>query len=313
MQTGKRIALCTLLISTVFITGGCSVQINLTHTKPSMDVANESKFSTDGITHLDVSYDSGDVSFSESDSADIVVKEYMTENKSRYYAKVEQHNGSIKITSGERPKSDHDFQRRIEVYLPASYDQTLTVTTTSGDIELLNAKLSLSALGAATSSGDIELKKEVSASDIDLSSTSGDLDLGNIKANQIKLESTSGDITCSKLEGHAKCASTSGDTEIEAASGSGSYQTTSGELDVAYVKADGDLTLTSQSGDVSLTLPANLEFNFEGTTGSGTISAPFRKVDTGNRHIVKDVIGDNPSISVQVVTQSGDINVNQKA
>lgn len=312
MQTGKRIALCTLLISAAVITGGCSVRINLTHTKPSMVAANESKFSADGVTHLEVSYDSGDVSFFESDSADIVVKEYMTENKSRYYAKVQQSDGSIKITSGERPDSDHDFQRRIEVYLPASYDQTLTVTTTSGDIELSNAKLSLSALGIATSSGDIELKKEVSASDIDLSSTSGELDLGNIKADQIKLTSTSGDITCSKLEGHVKCASTSGDTEIESASGSGSYQTASGELDVAYAEADGDLTLTSQSGDLSLTLPANLEFNFKGTTGNGTISTPFRKVDTDNGHIVKAVIGDHPSISVQVGTQSGDINVDQK-
>lgn len=308
METGKRIALCSLLISTVFITGGCSVQISLNHTKPSMVVANESKFSPDGVTHLDVSYDSGDVSFFESDSADIVVKEYMTENKSRYYAKVDQHNGSIKISSGERPKSDRNFIRRIEVYLPASYNQNLTVTTTSGDIELSNA-LTLSALRIGSSSGDIELVKEVSASDIDLSTTSGDLDLGNIKATQIKLESTSGDITCSRLEGHVKCASASGDTEIESASGSGSYQTTSGELDVAYAEADGDLTLTSRSGDVSLTLPANLEFNFEGTTGNGTISTPFRKVDTDNAHIVKDVIGDNPSISVQVETQSGDIDV----
>ncbi len=123
------------------------------------------------------------ITFFESNSDDLVIKEYMTENKSSYYAKVTERNESIQISEGGKPFFKDGFTRYIEVYLPESYHQNLTVTSTNGDIDFSGVNLDLSMLRVDNSSGNVILENTI-ASDIHLSSTSGTLDLGNIQANQ---------------------------------------------------------------------------------------------------------------------------------
>lgn len=254
----KAITLGIFLILNLFVFAGCS-------NSKSAQMTNELRFSLKGISSLTLSYDEEKITIFESDSDALVIKEYMTESKSSYYAKVTEGNESIYISEGGKPFFKDGFSRYIEVYLPESYRENLTVTSTNGDIDFSGMNLDLSMLRVDNSSGNIRLDNAV-ASNIHLSSTSGTLYLGNIEANQISLETTSGSVICTKLNGN-----------------------------VIY----------------TLTLPKNLEFEFQATTKNGSVSTNFQQDVTVNGHTTSGSVGSNPTITVKVETNNGDIEVTQ--
>lgn len=300
----KPITLGMALILSLFAFAGCS-------NSKSSQMTNELRFSLDGISSLTISYDEEKITFFESDSDELVIKEYMTENKSSYYAKVTERNESIQISEGGKPLFKNGFTRYIEVYLPESYHENLTVKSTNGDLDFSSVSLELSMLRIDNSSGNVILNNAV-ASDIHLSSTSGTLDLGNIQANQIRLETTSGSINCTELNGNVTYTSTSGNADIKSAVGSGSYKANnSGSLNVIYTEVNGDLSFFNKNDRITLTLPENLEFEFEATTKNGSVSTNFQQDVTVNGRTTSGVVGDNPTVTVKVETNNGNIEVTQ--
>ncbi len=300
----KAITLSMALILCLLAFVGCS------NSKPSQ-MANELRFSLDGISSLTISYDEEKITFFESNGDDLVIKEYMTENKSRYYAKVDKRNNSIEINEGAKPLFKGGFSRYIEVYLPELYHENLTVTSTNGDIDFSDMNFDLFMLHVDNSSGNVTLDSAV-ASDIHLSSTSGTLDLGSIQANQIRLETTSGNVICDELNGNVTYTSTSGDADIKSAIGSGSYKANnSGKLHVVYTEVNGDISSFNKNGNITLMLPADLEFEFEAITKNGSVSTTFQQNATVNGRTTSGVIGNNPTVTVKVETNNGDIEVIQ--
>lgn len=298
----KTITLGIALILSLFAFAGCS-------NSKSSQMANELRFSLDGISALTISYDEEKITFFKSDSDELVIKEYMTENNSSYYAKVTERNESIQISEGSKPLFKDGFTRYIEVYLPESYHENLTVTSTNGDIDFSSVSLDLSMLRVDNSSGTIILDNAI-ASDIHLSSTRGTLDLGSIKANKIRLETTSGSVNCTELSGNVTYTSTSGNADIKSAIGSGSYKANnSGSLNVVYTEVNGNLSFFNKNDSITLTLPKNLEFKFEATTKNGSVSTNFQQHITVNGRTTSGVVGDNPTITVKVETNNGHIEV----
>lgn len=233
----------------------------------------------------------------------------MTANKSSYYAKVSQQDNSIKISEGGKPFWKSGFLRYIEIYFPAAYAGNLTVTTTDGDIDLSDMELKLSALRIDSTSGKIDIK-DANARTIHLTSTKGTIKAENLKADQIRLETTSGNTVCENLEGNVDYTSTSGDGEIKAAVGSGSYKANnSGKLDVTYREVTGDLYLFNKNDDVQLTLPENLEFEFQATTKNGSISTSFPESITVDGRTAKGTVGRQPAVTIRVETKNGNIEV----
>lgn len=276
--------------------------------KPEM--VNELHFSLDGISDVAISYDEEPITFFASDSDELVIKEYMSENKSRYYAEVRQSSDSLCVSEGGKPFLS-SFSRYIEVYLPASYTQALTITTTDGSIDLSSMDLQLSALRIDSTSGTVEIN-HAAASDISLSSTSGTITSGRIAADTIRLDTTSGNIICDELIGNVTYTSTHGNADIKSASGSGSYQASnSGRLNVTYTQVTGDLSFFNKNDNISLTLPADLEFEFEATTKNGSVSTSFQEYMIIDDHTSRGIIGDHPTVTVTLETNNGDIEVIQ--
>ena len=302
MNLKKLITLCMAIILCLSALAGCS-------NSKTPQMANELRFSLDTVSELTISYDEETITFYESDNDDLVIKEYMTKSKSSYYAKVTELNNSIHISEGDKPFSKDGFLRYIEVYLPAAYKENLKVTTTNGNIDFSGLDLDLSSLRVDSTSGVVKLDN-VLASDIHLSSTSGTLDLGNIQAGQMKLETTSGSVTCAELNGYVTYTSTSGDADIKSAIGSGSYTANnSGKLNVVYTEVDGDLSFFNKNENIILTLPSDLEFIFEATTKNGSISTDFQQDVTINGRTTSGIVGDNPTVTIKVETNNGDIQV----
>jgi len=302
MNLKKLITLCMAIILCLSALSGCS-------NSKTPQIANELRFSLDTVSKLTISYDEETITFFESDNEYLVIKEYMTKNKSSYYAKVTELNNSIHISEGDKPLFKDGFSRYIEVYLPAAYRENLSVTTTNGIIDFSNIDLDLSSLRVDSTSGAIILDSAI-VSDIHLSSTSGIMDLGNIQVGQIRLETTSGNVTCAELNGYVTYTSTSGDVDIKSAIGSGSYTANnSGKLNVVYTEVDGDLSFFNKNDNIILTLPADLEFVFEATTKNGLISTDFPQDVTTNGRSTSGIVGDNPTVTIKAETNNGDIQV----
>lgn len=309
---------CILAAVFISILTGCSQSKNAR-------IANELHFSLNGVFDVTISYDEENITFFETDGDELIIKEYMSENKSRYYARVIKSHDSIHISEGGKPFFRNGFSRYIEVYLPVSYSQTLKVTSTDGNIDLSNIKPQLSALRIDSTAGTVEIDS-AAASDIHLSTTRGTLNLKNIAADTVRLDTTSGNISCGSLAGNIICASTSGNftcdeltgyisytstrgnADIKSAAGSGSYKANnSGRLNITYTELNGNLSLFNKNGDINLTLPDDLEFEFYAATKNGTISASFDEYIDIDGRTAHGIIGGNPSVTVKAETKNGDI------
>lgn len=298
----KKFIYCMATVSFVLALTGCSRPQN-------PQIANELHFSLDGVTQVTISYDEEPITFFSSDGEELVIKEYMTEYKSSYYAKVKQNGNSIHISEGGKPFFKDSFHRYIEVYLPSSYSEALTITTTDGTIDLSYVNLQLSMLRIDSTAGTVKINK-AAASDIHLSSTGGTMQLGSITADTIKLETTSGNVTCNELTGNVTYTSTSGNADIKSAVGSGSYRANnSGNLNVIYSEVTGDLYFFNKNDNISLSLPAGLEFSFEATTKNGSVTTAFPECVTVDGRTTRGSVGSNPTVTVKTETNNGDIEV----
>lgn len=304
MKIKKQFMCCAAAVTFLLALSGCSRSEN-----PQM--VNELHFSLEGISDVAISYDEEQITFFASDSDQLIIKEYMTENKSSYYAKVKEKNKRIQISEGGKPLFKDGFLRYVEVYLPAAYMENLTITTTDGDIDLADMDLELSTLRIDSTCGTVDINRAV-ASDIYLSSTSGTMKLGSITADAIRLETTSGNVICEELIGSVTYTSTSGSADIKSAIGSGSYKANnSGKLQVVYTEVNGDLSFFNKNDNISLILPESLEFEFEATTKNGSISTTFQECITVDGRVTRGTVGSNPTVTIKAETKNGDIEVTQ--
>lgn len=304
MKIGKRLMMwCAGAVGLLVLTG-CSCG-------SASRSANDLTFALDGISEVTISYDEEKVTFYRSETDELVIREYMTENKDSYRARVTQGNGSIRISEGGKPLFKGNFSRYIEVYLPASYDKNLTVTTTDGDIDMSRIDLSLNALRIDSTGGTVRLSS-AEARNIHLSSTRGAFALDCLNADVIRIDTTSGSVTCEKLTGDVTYTTTSGSADIKSAVGSGSYKASnSGDLNVVYTEVTGDLSFFNKNDSVCVTLPGDLEFELIATTKNGSVSTSFQGCVSVDGQTTRGVVGEHPTVTVRAETNNGDIQVLQ--
>lgn len=298
----KIVPLWIMLISMMLLLSACKKEA-------STELVNELNFSLEGISDLTISYDDENVSFFMSEKDELVVKEYMSKDKDSYHAKVSQDKNHIQISEGEKPVSKRGFVRYIEVYLPVSYSSGLEVTTTDGNIDMSDMELDMDSVRVDTTSGTFQLKR-AAAKEIYFSSTSGELKLGEVTASRIKIETTQGNVTCEKADGEVTYISTSGNADFRSASGCGVYKAeNSGELSVVYEEVTGDLYFFNKNDDIKVRVPADLSFTFNAGTKNGNIDTDFQSDISVNGDLASGTIGSNPTVTIEVETKNGSIDV----
>lgn len=267
-------------------------------------------YEIDNIHDVVISYDEEDITFFESSDDTLIIKEYMTDADSKYYAKVDMDHGYLHVSEGGKPLFG-SFSRHIEVYLPKTYTGSLTVTSTNGNVDFSEVDIKVTSFRIDCSSGKVRIGKAY-ADIINLSSTSGTLDIVRLEGKEINISNTKGEVICDEMSGNVTYVSTSGDIEIKSAVGRGSYRAeNSGILDITYTDVEGDLYLYNKNDDVELTLPKDLNFRFEAVTKNGSVSTPFESVLSMKNDTVMGTVGDNPSIAVKTEAKNGNIKVEQ--
>ncbi len=313
------------------------------------ETAHELVFDLEGISEISVSYDEEEVTLFESGSGDLVIREYMTVNNRRCYAKVSRTGRSVRVSEGGRPLFDRDFHRYVEVYLPAGYSGNLTLVTTSGNISTAVKNLSVGSLRVHSTSGTVRFGS-VSALGMYLSTTNGSIEcaglsggsvflettsgriavqsadcpaysftartangtfsFGTVTAGSIGIETKNGTVKCAGLNGAVSYVTTGGSMDVQSASGCGKYRAeNSGFLNVAYTEVTADLFFFSKNGSISLTLPDSLDFEFRALYGNGTVSVPFREQLTENGNTLRGSVGSRPAVTVCLETKNGNIRV----
>ena len=175
---------------------------------------------------------------------------------------------SAHVSLGLRPGASRSGDTRFEVTIPVG--ARVRANTTSGDIRVSGSKADVE---ARTQRGDIAVE-----------------DVGRIDLNAF-----SGDVEATAVAGDVRISVLSGDVRVRGATGEIEIKTVSGEVDVRDTRArlvrlestSGDLTydgtidpsgryeLETHSGDVDLSLPANIGANVVVSTFSGTVDSDF--------------------------------------
>ncbi len=134
--------------------------------------------------------------------------------------------------------------------------------------------------------------------------------MDNLNADTIKIATTSGNFFCEKMNGNVTYTTTSGNTDIKAAIGSGTYKVNnSGELNVLYTEVTGDLSFYNKNDGIHVTLPADLEFEFEATTKNGSVSTTFQENVSIDGRIATGAVGEHPTVTIKLETNNGNIEV----
>lgn len=300
----KRNKSILLFIIMIFLLSACGRE-------EPVKMVNEMSFLLEDISDLTISYDDENVRFFINENENLIIREYMNQNKERYHAKVRQGKHSIQISEGGKPFFKGSFMRYVEVYLPASYCSNIKVTTTDGNIDMSDIELNMKSIRVDTTCGMLKINKAM-AEDIYLSSTSGNFNLGEIIGEQIRIETTQGNVTCKKINGKVTYVSTSGNAEFLSASGSGTYKANnSGTLSVIYDKVIGDLTFYNKNDNVQISIPKDLEFEFEAITKNGKIETNFQGNISVNGDSTSGTVGSDPTVTIKVETKNGNIEVNR--
>lgn len=185
------------------------------------------------------------------------------------------------------------FNNKIELYVPKNYNKNLQVRTKSGNIEVKDV-MNLDKINFCQNSGNFNSREIITANEVNLEASSG-----NIKAEAL----------LTKLY---KIKTSSGNIDIRTLSGSGAVDASSGNIKIGYKEVGDELRANASSGNVKLTLPKDISFEFYGQCTSGNIDTDFDvnyKNKKGNEATAK--IGNEPYKKINVETRSGNIEINQ--
>lgn len=290
----KKLSVICAAALGISLTAGCKNDAKVA------ELVNEKNLSLSGIEVISVSYDEEDITFFQSSENELVIREYMTDCKPSYCAKIRYEGGRLEVSEGGKPFFKNNFFRYVEVGLPVRYEESLIVTTTSGTVDFSLATLDTKILRAETTSGKILISK-AKADTMYLITTRGEIRSERIEGRKIKLESTSGNIVCEGLIGNVEYTSTNGSLSVHSAIGCGSYTANnSGELQILYEKLTGDLSMYNKNDDIELYLPADSVYSFLTETKNGTVRTEFEN---------SSAVRDDFVFSVALKSVNGNINV----
>jgi DUF4097 and DUF4098 domain-containing protein YvlB len=300
-----------------------------------IELVNVQEIELGQINTMKINYRSDNITLYSHDSDTLIIKEYMSENNSSYFAKINTFGSELVVEAGKRPREVFSiFRSSVEIFIPMS-NKNISIKTSSGKIEA-SGEYTASSLHLECTSGSISVNSII-ADNVRFSCSSGSITANSITVEQAIFTVSSGSINCknihgntiaktssgsiifNNIEGNASIESTSGRIKLDMVSGSINAEATSGSIHCAITENIGDISLETTSGGVTLGIPKNLAFNFSSNSSSGGLKTPFSDKlfsSLSDRRSVQGNIGfDNTSESqvyrnIDINTTSGSIRVN---
>lgn len=143
-----------------------------------------------------------------------------------------------------------------------------------------------------------------------IETVSGNVTLGDLKLNQLKVETTSGDIMAKTINTEGVfMRSISGNMAFQRLTGRASIESTSGDVNFVLNEMNHDIKIDSVSGDITMRLEKNIEFELKSSTVSGRIAntLPLQTSLSGRRNMFGQKGDGGKTIDIETV--SGDISL----
>lgn len=261
-------------------------------------IQKDQKIAIDDIEELELEFRSSNLNLIFTDDNEVRIVQYSSEklNENQLFA-YSKSNSRLKVLEGS--KRVHFFfnftQTAYDVYIPKQYEGSLNLKSVSGDI-LVEDNLKLKELDISSTSGNINMKN-VESKKIKLETISGDISLGDITSKELSMKSVSGSIKTGKISNDIKIKTTSGDMRLGAIEGEIDLSSISGKITSEDFKITGDSKVKTTSGNVEIYLNEESNCQIRPKTLSGDI-----EVANGIY-----VMGENPYSKFVVETVSGNI------
>jgi DUF4097 and DUF4098 domain-containing protein YvlB len=186
----------------------------------------------------------------------------------------------------------------ISVYLPTKEIGDLSIKSISGRIETFSDLKGKDILLNSTS-GDINLLSIVAEDKLEIKTTSSDISIDNIEAKQVEFTTKSGSIDVDNIESdNLTLSSISGDIDISSINSKVlNSSSISSDIEFDDINVSDSISITSVSGEVDLKL-LEKEYKYIVTTTTGDISINNKeyeksyKTDSGTPLEVTSIFGD---------------------
>ena len=249
-------------------------------------------------------WDGNEVSWSG--SLGVGAKLVVSKSSNRVSLRVESEEAKSWIGWNKGPSED----TVLVIKVPAS--ASLDLSAVSADIDVTGLRGSAS-IEAESASGEVGVR--ATAQRIEMSSVSGDVSFEG-EAGRADLETVSGDLRATGVSGEVSVETVSGSaivrggmvTEFDGASVSGDIDFDGG------IAADGRLEVESMSGDVTITLPADIGARVSSESFSGSLRNDFGipvEDEDGPGSAMNGKIG-NGAVTIDIESFSGDVELRKR-
>ncbi len=213
------------------------------------------------LTDVEVLTHSGDVTFGVSQDDNIYIVELSgTELSEDKLAHIQVQDDILTIAQGRKSSAGSVL---------FNYEML------SSDFEIYLPQRAWNAIRVTTGSGDVELESGLEVANLDLRTTSGDVECPQVTCGVCVIETVSGDVELSGTFCQGRVKTVSGDVSFRGSVGDLTVNSTSGDLDLKLENVPDTMTLGTVSGDTRLYLPDNDGFYLHYQRISGDVRSDF--------------------------------------
>ncbi len=220
---------------------------------------------------------------------------------------------------------------KLDVFIPDKIFDTLNVKCSSGDInisqikakkntfELSSGDININDLNgnliANSSSGSINIKN-IKGAEVNLRTSSGNTYIENLESEELNIKASSGDIKTDEIKSkNTSIKNSSGSVEINNLIGNLYVELTSGDINVLYRELkDTAVKIKSSSGSTKLIIPENSNFNIKCKLNSGSFKSDFQLNFKGfvKKNDFEGEYGAGSNNFIDIKASSGDVRILKK-
>ena len=230
-------------------------------------LVNTQQWPSSDILSIVADYHNSAIRLLPGQTQEIVLKEYMSEDNSSYYAKTSVLDVELKITSGDRPsQSAVSFTSYMELYIPENFNGAINLHTENGVISI-----------------------------------------SSVSAPMITVRSVNGQIGVFNFSGELDCKTDNGGIQLSQCAVKGNFRTENGFIDMGISEILGDITAASSNGVISASLPKTDAFTISAVTDNGSIFNRFTNDWSASDGILNGTWGINPHNRISLGSNNGTI------
>jgi DUF4097 and DUF4098 domain-containing protein YvlB len=239
-------------------------------------LVNTQSVNPEGINTLSILYGDDEVILRESETGDLIIREYMKKDQPRYYANISRSGGELSIRRGRRPWMSWSWKARAEIYLPRFFRENIRISNSSGQFRAETNLSDYKTIDIRIGSGSASFNR-LAAETVSVQVLSGEADIRGIEGNSF-ISLSSGRLQITGLSGpEHRLKTLSGRMRIDAIQGASIIELSSGGIVID--RLDGNADMEVKSGTMQIAELTGNAHRFKTSNGRTTIEKARGKID----------------------------------